>query len=75
MKPGVILGILLLVGIFAFQVRTTVRVWRSRAFDKPQKVAQSRLIWLLPVIGAAIVGSVLEDEERRDRGNPPGLGS
>jgi cytochrome c-type biogenesis protein CcmH/NrfF len=75
MKPGVLLGILLLAGIFAFQVRTTLRVWRSRVFDKPQKVAQSRLIWLLPVIGAAIVGSVLEDEERRDRGEPPRLGS
>jgi hypothetical protein len=38
-------------------------------------MAQSRLIWLLPLIGAAIVGAVLEDEERRDRGDPPGLGS
>ena len=75
MRPGDLLGILLLLAIFAFQVRTTVRVWRSRVFDRPQKVAQSRLIWLLPLIGAAIVGSVLEDEERRDRGDPPGAGS
>jgi hypothetical protein len=69
------LGALLLVAILAFQVRTTVRVWRSGAFDRPQKMAQSRLIWLLPLIGAAIVGAVLEDEERRDRGDPSGLGS
>ena len=75
MSPAQVLGILLLVAIVVFQVRTTQRVWRSRAFDRPQKVAQSRLIWLLPFIGAAIVGSVLEDEERRDAGNPPGLGS
>ena len=75
MSPAHLLGALLLLAIVAFQVRTTVRVWRSGAFDKPQKMAQSRLIWLLPLIGAAIVGAVLEDEERRDRGNPPGLGS
>ena len=75
MSPAVVLGTLLLVAVFAYQVRTTQRVWRSKAFDRPQKVAQSRLIWLLPLIGAVIVGSVLEDEERRDRGNPPGVGS
>jgi hypothetical protein len=75
MSPAHFLGALLLVAIVAFQVWTTMRVWRSGAFDKPQKMAQSRLIWLLPLIGAAIVGAVLEDEERRDRGDPPGLGS
>jgi hypothetical protein len=75
MSPALVLGALLLVAIFAYQVRTTLRVWKSRAFDRPQKVAQSRLIWLLPLIGAVIVGAVLEDEERRDRGNPPGVGS
>jgi hypothetical protein len=75
MSAAHFLGAMLLVAILVFQVRTTVRVWRSGAFDKPQKMAQSRLIWLLPLIGAAIVGAVLEDEERRDRGDPPGLGS
>jgi len=75
MTPASFLGGLLILAILAFQVRTTVRVWRSGAFDRPQKMAQSRLIWLLPFIGAAIVGAVLEDEERRDRKDPPGLGS
>ncbi len=75
MTPASLLGTLLLVAIVAYQIKTTQRVWRSRAFDRPQKLAQSRLIWLLPLIGAAIVGSVLEDEERRDQGNPPGVGS
>jgi len=75
MAPAHFLGILLLLAIVAYQVRTTLRVWRCRAFDRPQKMAQSRLIWLVPFIGAAIVGAVLEDEERRDRGNPPGIGS
>ena len=75
MTPASLLGTLLLIAIVAYQVKTTMRVWRSRAFDRPQKVAQSRLIWLLPLIGAVIVGTVLEDEERRDRPNPPGVGS
>jgi len=75
MTPAHVLGTLLLVAIVAFQARTTKRVWRSPAFDRPQKVAQSRLIWMLPFIGAAIVGAVLEDEDRRDGGNTPRLGS
>lgn len=75
MTPAQFFGALLLVAILAFQVRTTMKVWRSGAFDRPQKVAQSRLIWLLPLIGAVIVGAVLDDEERRDGGNTPGLGS
>jgi len=75
MSPAHFLGALLIIAILAFQVRTTMRVWRSGAFDRPQKVAQSRLIWILPLIGAAIVGAVLDDEDRRDGGNTPGLGS
>ena len=75
MSPAHFLGALLIVAIVAFQIRTTMKVWRSRAFDRPQKVAQSRLIWLLPLVGAAIVGAVLDDEDKRDGGNTPGLGS
>ena len=60
--------------IVAFQARTTLRVWRSKIYDRPQKVAQSQLIWFLPLIGAVIVMSVLEDETEREKGPPPGLG-
>jgi len=65
---------LLLLGVLAFQVRTTHRVWRSESFEKPQKIAQSKLIWLLPLIGAVLVASVLEDEDQRGPGPPAGLG-
>ena len=51
-----------------------MRVWRSKIYDRPQKVAQSQLIWFLPLIGAVIVMSVLEDESEREKGPPPGLG-
>jgi len=57
-----------------FQFRVTRRVWRSQAFDRPQKMAQSKLIWLLPVVGAALVSSVLEEEDERTKGPPAGLG-
>ena len=60
--------------ILAFQARATQRVWRSKLFDRKQKIAQSQLIWLLPLIGAVIVMSVLEDEVQREKGPPPGLG-
>lgn len=67
-------GLLILLVIVAFQARTTTRVWRSKLFDRPQKIAQSQLIWLLPLIGAVIVSSVMEDEDERSKGPPPGLG-
>ena len=67
-------GALLIIGILAFQARATLQVWRSKIFDRPQKIAQSQLIWFLPLIGAAIVLSVLQDETEREKGPPPGLG-
>ncbi|HEX5099384.1 MAG TPA: hypothetical protein VFV94_07775 [Polyangiaceae bacterium] len=74
MERGTLVGVLIVVVIVAFQVATTMRVWRSKLFDRPQKLAQSQLIWFLPLIGAAIVMSVLEDEVEREKGPPPGLG-
>ncbi|HTQ04846.1 MAG TPA: hypothetical protein VMI54_13365 [Polyangiaceae bacterium] len=68
------IGLFMIVAILAFQARTTLRVWRSKLFDRSQKVAQSQLIWLLPLIGAVIVMSVLQDEDQREKGPPPGLG-
>lgn len=69
-----LVGLLLILGILAFQARATLQVWRSKIFDRPQKIAQSQLIWFLPLIGAAIVLSVLQDETEREKGPPPGLG-
>ena len=67
-------GLIVLLAVALFQARVTRRVWRSDAFDRPQKMAQSKLIWLLPVVGAALVSSVLEDEDQRAKGPPAGLG-
>jgi hypothetical protein len=69
-----IVGAIVILLVVLFQLRVTTRVWRSQAFDRPQKMAQSKLIWLMPLIGAALVASVLEEEDERGKGPPPGLG-
>lgn len=50
-----------------FQIWVTVRLRRTPIFDPPQKSAQTKLIWLVPVIGAAIVFTVLLGEEQHER--------
>jgi hypothetical protein len=59
--------VLLVIAAVAFQVWVTWRVWRSELFQRSQKVAQSQLIWILPVLGGIIVHSVLSEEDRHDR--------
>jgi hypothetical protein len=53
-----------------FQGWVTYRVWRSRVFERAQKLNQAKLIWLLPVLGAVMVFSVLHQEERAERDGP-----
>ena len=58
--------------IFAFSVVAavclqaflTVRVWRAQSYDREQKVAQTKLIWMLPVLGAVLVFSLMPDESQ-----------
>jgi hypothetical protein len=54
---------LLLAGYVVACVWLTVRVWRSKSFERSQKLAQSQLIWLLPVIGAVLVFSLMPDDD------------
>lgn len=74
MERAHFVGAFILLVIVGFQAWTTRRVWKSGLFDRGQKSAQTKLIWLLPLIGAVLVQSVLEDEDRREKGPPPGLG-
>ena len=61
------LFILLFVVVAAFQVWLTFRVFRSSIYERKQKIWQAQLIWLLPVIGAGVVFSVLRDSERAEK--------
>lgn len=59
---------LLLTAAVLFQVWVTVRVSRSSLYERSEKLAQAKLIWLVPVLGAVIVFSVLQQEASRDEG-------
>ncbi|MEJ7732701.1 MAG: hypothetical protein WKG00_26310 [Polyangiaceae bacterium] len=54
-----------LLAIISFQVWLTWRVFQSNLFERKQKIWQAQLIWLLPVIGAGLVFSVLRDDEKQ----------
>ncbi len=41
----------------------TVRVWRSVSYERSQKLLQSKLIWLLPIIGAVLVFALMPDDD------------
>lgn len=67
-----ILGALLL-ALVSFQAWLTVRVWKSRLFERKQKILQSQLIWLLPILGAGLVFTILIEEERSNKTPPSQL--
>jgi hypothetical protein len=75
MSSGDLLLAFLLLGALAFQVWLTVRVWRNRFYERGEKLLQSKLIWLLPVIGAVLVYSLMPEEEEPRRPDSNGLSS
>jgi hypothetical protein len=56
-------------GLAAMNAATTRRVWRSAAFDRSQKVAQTVLVWLLPG-SFALVGAVLSERRPKELRDP-----
>jgi hypothetical protein len=54
--------------VFGFQAWLTRRVFRSNLYDDAQKRNQARLIWLLPIVGATLVFTLLAEDERSERG-------
>jgi prolipoprotein diacylglyceryltransferase len=67
MHRGSWFGIVLVVAALLFQIWVTLRLRRTAIYDRSQKNAQAKLIWLVPVVGAAIVFSVLVSEEAYER--------
>ena len=64
-----------ILGIVAFQTWLTVRVFRSKMFERRQKVLQAQLIWLVPIVGAGLVFSILQEESPNERKPPSHLRS
>jgi hypothetical protein len=61
---------LLVVAAVVFQIWVTVRVSKSDLYERSEKLAQAKLIWLVPVLGAVIVFSVLQSEDQNHKGPP-----
>ena len=59
---------LVVVCVVAFQAWLTVRVFRSSMFERRQKLLQAQLIWLLPIVGAGLVFSILQEESPSSEG-------
>jgi hypothetical protein len=53
----------------AANVRSTVRLWKCDAFERPQKIAQTVLLWTIPGT-FAVVNHFVADAEGEAR--PPG---
>jgi len=62
-----ILAALVLSAVVGFQIWLTWRVFQSTLYERKQKIWQAQLIWLLPIIGAGLVFSVLRDDESATR--------
>ncbi len=75
MHRGSWFGIALLAAALVFQIWVTLRLRRTPIYDRSQKNAQAKLIWLVPVVGAAIVFSVLISEEQYERKDQGGQSS
>jgi hypothetical protein len=63
------LPILFFIALLGFQVWVSWRVWRTDLYVKSEKSAQFKLIWLVPLLGAVIVYSVLSEEDHHN--GPP----
>lgn len=67
--PMSTLPILFFIALVSFQIWVSWRVWRTDLYLKSEKSAQFKLIWLVPLLGAVIVYSVLSEEDHRQ--GPP----
>ncbi|KYG07359.1 hypothetical protein BE21_29710 [Sorangium cellulosum] len=52
------------------QAFITARLWRSDLYLSEQKIAQSALIWLLPIVGAIVVYAGLRQQDDVSRPTP-----
>jgi hypothetical protein len=56
-----------LLGLIGFQIWLTTRVFRSGIYERKQKIWQAQLIWLVPILGAGIVFSILQEDDKAER--------
>ena len=56
-----------LLAVIAFQSWLTMRVFKSGLYERNQKIWQAQLIWLLPIVGAGLVLSILQESQKSER--------
>jgi hypothetical protein len=57
-----VFAIVVVFAALVFQAWVTRKVHRSDAYEPAQKRAQTKLIWLVPVVGALVAFSMLDPE-------------
>jgi putative copper export protein len=67
MHPFDLIVIAAVLAVVAFQGWLTHRVFKSSLYERKQKIAQAQLIWLLPILGAGLVFSVLQQDSKAER--------
>ncbi len=58
---------LVAVAVVSFQAWLTRRVFRSHLYERKQKIWQAQLIWLLPILGAGLVFTILQEDKQAER--------
>jgi hypothetical protein len=53
--------------VVLFQAWLTRRVFKSQLYERKQKIWQAQLIWLLPILGAGLVFSILQEDRKAER--------
>jgi hypothetical protein len=67
MSPFEIFVVIVLASVVAFQAWLTRRVFKSNLYERKQKIWQAQLIWLLPIVGAGLVFSILQEDRQAER--------
>jgi hypothetical protein len=62
-----ILVILAIVAVVVFQAWLTRRVFKSQLYERKQKIWQAQLIWLLPILGAGLVFTILQEDRKAEQ--------
>jgi hypothetical protein len=58
---------LALAAVVVFQAWLTRRVWKSHLYERKQKIWQAQLIWLLPILGAGLVFTILQEDRKAEQ--------
>jgi len=56
--------ILFVLALGGLQTLATMRLWRTDLYARDQKVAQTRLIWFVPLVGAVLVLMMMREAKQ-----------